>query len=107
MTIPTGVAVYPKEIVPPVRKWMEAGNFPNIQHWAEFDKGGHFAAFEQPETFINDLRSFFRAVRCPAREAAGPTRVGTAPVGCPGTSRLRFLPNNIGLLVRLFSLRRQ
>ena len=63
VTIPTGVAVYPKEIVPPVRKWMEAGNFPNIQHWAEFDKGGHFAAFEQPETFINDLRSFFRAVR--------------------------------------------
>ncbi len=63
VTIPTGVAVYPKEIVPPVRKWMEAEYFPNIQHWAELGKGGHFAAFEQPDTFVEDLRTFFRTVR--------------------------------------------
>ena len=45
VTIPTGIAVYPKEIIPPVRKWMES-DFSNIQHWREMPKGGHFAAFE-------------------------------------------------------------
>ena len=63
VTVPTGVAVYPKEIVPPVRKWMEAGDFPNIQHWAEMGKGGHFAAFEQRAAFVDDLRTFCRAFR--------------------------------------------
>ena len=62
VTIPTGVAVYPKEIVPPVRKWMES-DFSNIQHWREMPKGGHFAAFEQPELFIHDVREFFRTLR--------------------------------------------
>ena len=62
VTIPTGVAVYPKEIIPPVRKWMES-DFTNIQHWREMPKGGHFAAFEQPELFINDVREFFRTLR--------------------------------------------
>ena len=45
--VPTGVAVFPREIVTPVRRWMEV-NFSNIQHWSEMAKGGHFAAFEQP-----------------------------------------------------------
>jgi len=47
--VPVGIAVYPKEIVTPVRKWMEA-DYPNICHWSEQPRGGHFAAFEQPET---------------------------------------------------------
>ncbi len=63
VTVPTGVAVYPKEIVPPVRHWMEAGDYPNIQHWEEMTKGGHFAAFEQPEAFVNNLRAFFKLIR--------------------------------------------
>jgi len=46
--VPTGVAAFPREIVTPVRRWME-GNFTNIRHWNEMPKGGHFAAFEQPE----------------------------------------------------------
>ena len=62
VTIPTGIAVYPKEIIPPVRKWMES-DFSNIQHWREMPKGGHFAAFEQPELFIDDVREFFRTLR--------------------------------------------
>ena len=61
VTIPTGFAVYPKEIVPPVRKWVEQTY--NVQYWAEYDKGGHFAAFEVPETFVADLREFFRRFR--------------------------------------------
>ena len=57
MTIPTGVAVFPKEIVTPVRKWMEA-SYTNIQHWSEMPKGGHFAAFEQPDLFVGEVREF-------------------------------------------------
>jgi pimeloyl-ACP methyl ester carboxylesterase len=60
--VPTGVAVYPKEIVTPVRSWME-GHFTNITHWAELPRGGHFAAFEQPELFVGNVRDFFRTVR--------------------------------------------
>ncbi len=56
--VPTGVAVYSKEIVPPVRQWMEAGDFENIQYWSEMPKGGHFAAFEQSELFVDDIRSW-------------------------------------------------
>ena len=57
--MPTGFAVYPKEIVPPVRGWV-GELYPNIVHWREYDKGGHFAAFEVPETFVSDLRECFR-----------------------------------------------
>ncbi|WP_422002137.1 epoxide hydrolase family protein [Reyranella sp.] len=60
--VPTGVAVFPKEIVTPVRKWME-GSFANISHWREMPKGGHFAAFEQPALFVEDVRRFFRTLR--------------------------------------------
>ena len=63
ITIPTGVAVYPKEIVPPVRKWMEAQDFKNIQYWSEMEKGGHFAAFEQPTLYVADIRSWARQLR--------------------------------------------
>ncbi len=60
--VPTGVAVFPKEIVPPVRRWMESG-FTDIRHWSEMPKGGHFAAFEQPELFVGDVRACFRSLR--------------------------------------------
>jgi pimeloyl-ACP methyl ester carboxylesterase len=62
IAVPTGVAVYPKEIVAPVRRWMEA-SYTNIRHWNEMPKGGHFAAFEQPELFVADVRTFFRMLR--------------------------------------------
>src|SRR4051794_30763437 len=62
VTVPTGVAVFPKEIVTPVRKWMEAG-YANIIHWNEMPKGGHFAAFEQPDLFVGEVSDFFRKIR--------------------------------------------
>jgi pimeloyl-ACP methyl ester carboxylesterase len=62
VTVPVGVTCYPKEIVTPVRHWMEA-DYPNIVHWANQPKGGHFAAFEQPELFVADVRACFRAMR--------------------------------------------
>lgn len=63
VAVPTGVAVFPKEIVAPVRKWMAAGSFANITHWSEMAKGGHFAAFEQPDSFVGEVRTFFATVR--------------------------------------------
>jgi epoxide hydrolase len=65
VSVPTGVAAFPEEIITPVRKWMES-RFTNIQHWSEMAKGGHFAAFEQPELLVRDVRSFFRPLRQPS-----------------------------------------
>ena len=62
VNVPTGVAVFPKEIVTPVRSWMER-RFTNITHWTEMAKGGHFAAFEQPELFVQDVRAYFHTLR--------------------------------------------
>jgi len=60
--VPTGVAVFPREIVPPVREWMTA-RCRNIVHWSEMPRGGHFAAFEQPALFVDEVRAFFRRLR--------------------------------------------
>ena len=62
VSIPTGVAVFPKEIVPPVRRWM-ARSHTDIRHWRVMPKGGHFAAFEQPTLFVDDVRAFFSLLR--------------------------------------------
>ena len=59
--LPTGVASFPKEIVPCPRSWCEASY--DITHWTTMPRGGHFAAFEQPELFVDDLRTFFATVR--------------------------------------------
>lgn len=52
------VSAFPKEILPTPRKWAER-SFKNIVHWGEMDKGGHFAAWEQPEAFVAELRTAF------------------------------------------------
>jgi pimeloyl-ACP methyl ester carboxylesterase len=62
ITVPTGCSIFPKEIIRISRRWAES-RFSNIVYWNELDRGGHFAAFEQPELFVNELRSFFRLVR--------------------------------------------
>jgi len=58
--LPTGCSIFPKEIVPTPRSWAEKV-YTNIVYWNELDKGGHFAAFEQPESFVDELRACFRA----------------------------------------------
>jgi microsomal epoxide hydrolase len=60
-TVSTGVAVFPAEIAPPVRRLAEQSN--HIVHWSEFDRGGHFAAMEEPGVLIEDVREFFRRFR--------------------------------------------
>jgi len=59
---PTGVAAFPKEILPTSRRWAEK-RFTDLRHWTDMAAGGHFAAFEQPELFVGDVRAFFRLVR--------------------------------------------
>jgi pimeloyl-ACP methyl ester carboxylesterase len=60
--LPTGCSIFPKEIMRTSRRWAER-RFKNLIHWNELEKGGHFAAFEQPETFVRELRTCFRALR--------------------------------------------
>ncbi len=60
--LPTDCSIFPKEIVPTPRAWAES-RFENIVHWNELDKGGHFAAFEQPELFVKELRDAFGLMR--------------------------------------------
>ncbi len=62
LALPVGVTIYPKEFSRPSRRWAER-NFANIIHWNETDRGGHFAAFEQPDLFVAELRSCFRKIR--------------------------------------------
>jgi len=62
VSVPTGCSIFPKELQRPSRRWAEK-RFLDIRHWNEPERGGHFAAFEQPELFVNELRSFFRQVR--------------------------------------------
>lgn len=59
--VPTGIAVFPREIAPPIRRFAELSN--NIVHWSEFDRGGHFAAMEVPGLLTGDIREFFRRFR--------------------------------------------
>jgi microsomal epoxide hydrolase len=59
--VPTGVARYPKEVVRFPRAWVERQY--NVTHWADLPRGGHFAAMEQPELFVEDVRCFFRSLR--------------------------------------------
>ena len=59
--LPTGIAAFPKEIFRAPRHWCEA--MYNVTHWTAMPRGGHFAAFEQPELFVDDVRAFFATVR--------------------------------------------
>jgi epoxide hydrolase len=60
--IPAGASIFPKEIFRASRRWAEK-RFTNLIHWNELPKGGHFAAFEQPEAFVGEVRACFRKLR--------------------------------------------
>jgi pimeloyl-ACP methyl ester carboxylesterase len=60
--LPTGCSIFPKEAFRPSRRWVEK-RYRNLIHWNELPRGGHFAAFEQPELFVQELRACFRALR--------------------------------------------
>ncbi len=60
--VPTGYAAFPKEIVRPPRSLAEK-TYTDIRRWSVMEKGGHFAALEQPELLARDIREFFRPLR--------------------------------------------
>jgi pimeloyl-ACP methyl ester carboxylesterase len=62
VSVPVGCSIFPRENPRASRRWAER-RFPDIRHWGEPPRGGHFAAFEQPALFVDELRAFFRLVR--------------------------------------------
>lgn len=60
--VPSGVSLFPKEIFRASRRWVEK-RYTNLVYWNELPRGGHFAAFEQPEAFVRELRACFRQMR--------------------------------------------
>ena len=60
--LPTGISIYPHEIFRLSKRWVET-RFTKLKHYNVLDKGGHFAAFEQPKTFVDEVRTAFRAMR--------------------------------------------
>jgi pimeloyl-ACP methyl ester carboxylesterase len=59
---PTGCSIFPKEIFRSSRRWAEK-RFSNLIHFNELEVGGHFAALEQPELFLQEVRTCFRSLR--------------------------------------------
>jgi microsomal epoxide hydrolase len=62
ISVPTGYVEFPKEILRPPRSVAQS-MYANIQRWTKMQKGGHFAALEQPEALAADVREFFRPLR--------------------------------------------
>jgi pimeloyl-ACP methyl ester carboxylesterase len=62
VSVPVAVSVFPDELYQPPRSWAEQA-YPNLIHYNELDKGGHFAAWEQPELFVSEVRAGLRSLR--------------------------------------------
>ena len=62
VSIPVAVSVFPDELYPAPRSWSERA-FPKLIHYNKVDKGGHFAAWEQPKLFTDEVRVGFRSLR--------------------------------------------
>ncbi len=62
VNVPTGISIFPKEIFRPSRHWAER-TYRNITYWNELERGGHFAAFEVPDLFVEEVRACFRTLR--------------------------------------------
>ena len=55
------IASFPRENSVPLREWAERSF--NIQQWTDMPSGGHFAALEEPDRLVEDIRKFFRGLR--------------------------------------------
>jgi pimeloyl-ACP methyl ester carboxylesterase len=62
VSIPVAVSVFPDELYPAPRSWTERA-YPKLIHYNKLPKGGHFAAWEQPELFSKEVRAGFRSLR--------------------------------------------
>jgi pimeloyl-ACP methyl ester carboxylesterase len=62
VSVPVAVSVFPDELYQVSRRWAERA-YPNLIHYNKLDKGGHFAAWEQPELLTQELRTAFKSLR--------------------------------------------
>lgn len=62
VTVPVGCSIFPKEIFRASQRWV-AKRFPTLRYFNELPKGGHFAAFEQPDIYLQEVRNCFRPLR--------------------------------------------
>ena len=62
VSLPVGFTTFPGEIFQAPRSWVEKA-YPNLVYFNEVDKGGHFAAREEPEVFAGEVRAAFRSLR--------------------------------------------
>jgi pimeloyl-ACP methyl ester carboxylesterase len=62
VAVPTAVSAFPDELYQAPRRWTEKA-YPKLIHYNRLDKGGHFAAWEQPELFVNEMRTAFKSAR--------------------------------------------
>ena len=97
VTVPVAVSVFPDDVVYSPRSWTEQA-YPNLVHYNEVDRGGHFAAWEQPELYASELRDGLplaslgrpcsRVCTCPrsAGRPSGSTPSHSAPPSCAATS---------------------
>jgi microsomal epoxide hydrolase len=62
MPTPAGISMFPGELLRLSRRWAEA-RFANLVHFNELERGGHFAALEQPAIFVEEVRACFRKMK--------------------------------------------
>ena len=60
--VPVGFTTFPGEVIPAPRSWVEKA-YPTLSYFNEVDRGGHFAAWEEPELFATEIRAAFRSLR--------------------------------------------
>jgi hypothetical protein len=71
--VPTGCSVFPRENPRPSRRWAER-RFPDIRYWSEPSRGGHFAAFEQPALFVQEVTACAEALLSGPEKPSGRQR---------------------------------
>lgn len=62
LSLPSGISMFPKEIFRTSRRWAER-RYTGLRYWNELPRGGHFAALEQPEVFVREVRACFDTMR--------------------------------------------
>jgi pimeloyl-ACP methyl ester carboxylesterase len=62
ISVPVGITVFPEDVYRAPETWARRA-YPNLIHFHQVDRGGHFAAWEEPELFASEVRAAFRSLR--------------------------------------------
>jgi pimeloyl-ACP methyl ester carboxylesterase len=80
ISLPVAITVFPDDVYRPPESWARRA-YRNLIYFHEVDRGGHFAAWEQPELFSAELRAAFRPLRKGVNDMARPAEKGSPPSG--------------------------